>query len=107
MAEKSADKHIHDNGSQRRILDAIQLLAGHELHGLAPKDLVAALEVSPASITRDLHNLKEVGFAEQIQETGRWRLGPKVVQLSFAFSTELSRARQRLDEITLRYTRQP
>ncbi len=62
---------------------------------------------SPSTATRDLHNLKEVGFAEQIQETGRWRLGPKVVQVSFAFSHELARAQQRVSELQNRYTRLP
>ena len=102
-----AEKHIHDNGSQRRILDAIQLLAGHELHGLAPKDLVAALEVSPASITRDLHNLKSVGFVEQIGETGRYRLRPALVRISVAHATAMMRATQRLEEIRNRYSSEP
>ncbi len=107
MSDKHAEKHIHDNGSQRRILDAIQLLAGHELHGLAPKDLVAALEVSPASITRDLHNLVAAGFAEQIDETGRYRLGPALVRISVAHATAMMRAAQRLDDIRSRYSREP
>lgn len=99
--------HKYDNAGQQRILRALMVLAGNEFNGVAPGELAKAMKESPSTATRDLHNLKEVGFAEQIQETGRWRLGPKVVQLSFAFSTELTRARQRLDEITYRYTRQP
>lgn len=97
----------YDNAGQQRILRALLVLAGNEFQGVAPGELAKAMGESPSTATRDLHNLKEVGFAEQIQETGRWRLGPKVIQLSFAFQTELTRARQRLDEITLRYTRQP
>ena len=97
----------YDNAGQQRILRALLILAGNEFNGVAPGELAKAMGEAPSTATRDLHNLKEVGFAEQIQETGRWRLGPKVIQLSFAFSTELTRARQRLDEITCRYTRQP
>ncbi len=107
MSDKHAEKHIHDNGSQRRILDAIQLLAGHELHGLAPKDLVAALEVSPASITRDLHNLVAAGFVEQIAETGRYRLGPGLVRIAIAHATAMERAQSRLTETINRYRTEP
>ena len=107
MSDKHAEKHIHDNGSQRRILDPIQVLAGHELHGLAPKDLVAALEVSPASVTRDLHNLSAAGFVEQIGETGRYRLGPALVRISVAHATAMMRATQRLEEIRNRYSSEP
>ncbi len=107
MSDKHAEKHIHDNGSQRRILDAILLLAGQEMHGLAPKDLAAGLKVSPASVTRDLHNLKAVGFVEQIGETGRYRLGPALVRISVAHATALMRAAQRLEEIRNRYSSEP
>ena len=101
------DKHMHDNGSQRRILEAIRVLAGHELHGLAPKDLVAALEVSPASINRDLHNLTAAGFVEQIAETGRYRLGPVLVRIAIAHMTAMERAQTRLTETKNRYSSEP
>ena len=97
----------YDNAGQQRILRALVVLAGNEFQGVAPGELAKAMGESPSTATRDLHNLKAVGFAEQIQETGRWRLGPKVIQLSLAFSQELSRARARLDEISNRYTRLP
>lgn len=99
--------HKYDNAGQQRILRALLILAGNEFNGVAPGELAKAMNESPSTATRDLHNLKEVGFAEQIQETGRWRLGPKVIQVSLAFSQELSRARARLDEVSNRYTRLP
>lgn len=102
-----ADKHMHDNGSQRRILEAIQVLAGHELHGLAPKDLVAALKVSPASVTRDLHNLSAGGFVEQIGETGRYRLGPRLVRIAIAHASAMERAQERLANTINRYRTEP
>lgn len=107
MNDKHDERHIHDNGSQRRILDAIRVLAGHELHGLAPKDLVWALGTSPASITRDLHNLVTAGFAEQIAETGRYRLGPGLVRIAIAHATAMERAQQRLAETINRYRTEP
>lgn len=99
-------KRDYDSPAQQRILRALLVLAGNEFQGLAPGELAKALGVNPSTATRDLHNLREVGFAEQIQETGRWRLGPKPIQLSLAFSTAISRAQSRLNEINNRYTRE-
>jgi DNA-binding IclR family transcriptional regulator len=101
------DKHMYDNGSQRRILDAIQALAGHELHGLAPKDLAEQLNAGASSVTRDLHNLVSAGFAEQIAETGRYRLGPVLVRIAIAHTTAMERAQQRLTETINRYRSEP
>tara|TARA_R110001583_G_scaffold195522_3_gene375219 strand:+ start:47707 stop:48012 length:306 start_codon:yes stop_codon:yes gene_type:complete len=95
----------YDNAAQQRILRAVVVLAGNEFMGIAPGELAKALGESPSTATRDLHNMKEAGFAEQIEQTGRWRLGPKMVQVALSFSHELTRARTRLDEITQRYTR--
>lgn len=100
-------KSDYDNAAQQRILRALLVLSGNEFQGLAPGEVAKALGVGPSTATRDLHNLREAGFAEQIQETGRWRLGPKPVQIALAFSNQLQRAEQRLQEISNRYTREP
>lgn len=99
--------HQYDNSGQQRILRIVLTLAGHEQHGLAPKDLADSLQVSAGTITRDLHNLREVGLAEQIQETGRYRLGPKIVQVAIAHMTAMDRAAAQLNEIKTRYSREP
>jgi len=93
------------NNSQQRLLRTILLLAGNELAGLAPSDLAKALDTGPSNVTRDLANLKEAGLAEQLPETGRWRLGPKVVQIAVDFQLNLGRSQSRVDEIRQRYTR--
>ena len=98
--------HQYDNAAQQRILRIALMLGGHELHGIAPKDLADSLCVSGGTITRDLHNLREAGIAEQIQETGRYRLGPKLVQVAIAHMTAMDRAQRSLDEIKNRYTRE-
>lgn len=97
----------YDNAGQQRILRALVLLAGNELQGLAPSELARSLAVPASTVTRDLHNLRETGFAEQIQETGRWRLGPKPVQIALSFSVAIERAQARVAEIKNRYTREP
>lgn len=100
-------KDIYINAAQQRLLKAIVLLAGNEFSGLAPSDLAKALGTNPSNVTRDLANLKEAGLAEQLPDTGRWRLGPKLVQIALAFSDHMSRATSRIDEMQQRYTRQP
>ncbi len=96
-----------ENGqAQRRILRVIFALAGHELMGLAPVELQRALEITNAStVVRDLQLLKDVGIAEQIPETGRWRLGPKLIQVARDFEIAINKASQRIAEIKQRYTR--
>lgn len=84
----------------------ILLLSGNELMGLAPSEIQKSLDITSAStVTRDLAVLKDLGVAEQIQETGRWRLGPRIVQVARDFELALSKAAQRVDEIRNRYTR--
>lgn len=95
------------NAAQQRLLKVIVLLAGNEFSGLAPSDLAKALNTNPSNITRDLANLREGGIAEPLGDTGRWRLGPKVVQIALAFSDSMARSSSRMNEINQRYTRQP
>lgn len=98
-----ADKYVSDQ--QQRLLGLIRTLAGHELQGLAPGEITKLQGCDPAQTTRDLINLKHFGWAEQIAETGRWRLGPEIVQISLRFAAGLDRAQTRVDEIRNRFSR--
>ncbi len=97
----------YSNAAQERGYSVLMALAGNELMGVAPGEIARGLGVSPSNVTRDLAVLAKVGLAEQIPETGRWRLGPRIVQIALAFSTQLDRAKSRVAEIEQRYTRQP
>jgi DNA-binding IclR family transcriptional regulator len=99
-----SDRYI--NAAQQRVLKLVFRMAGHEIEGITPSELAAALRTSASNMTRDLANLKEAGIAEPL-ETGRWRLSPKVVQISLAASTAFARAQDRLDEAKQRYSTQP
>jgi len=99
-----SDRYI--NAAQQRVLKLIFRLAGHEIEGIAPSELAAAMRTSASNMTRDLANLKEAGWAEPL-ETGRWRLAPKAVQISLAAGTAFSRAQDRLDETRQRYYTHP
>jgi len=97
----------YTNAAQQRVLKIVQLLAGNEFSGLVPMDLAKALDTNPSNVTRDLANLQAAGLAEQIPETGRWRLGPKVIQIALAFSEHVAQATDRLNDLKHRYTRSP
>ena len=102
-AATPADRYISD--SQQRILSLIRTLGGHELQGLSNGEIASLQACDKAQVTRDLANLKHIGWAEQIAETGRWRLGPQIVQISLRYASGLSRAQTRLDEIQSRFGR--
>jgi DNA-binding IclR family transcriptional regulator len=97
----TADKYISE--AQQRILGLVVTLAGHEIEGLAPGDIAKFQSCSPSQVTRDLANLKHFGWAEQIQATGRWRLGPDIVRVATRHMTALDRAERRLAEIKSRF----
>jgi DNA-binding IclR family transcriptional regulator len=95
---------LYINAAQQRILAMLLRLAGHEIEGLAPSELASALHTSASNVTRDLANLREAGYAEKL-DNDRWRLTPRIVQISLAASTAFTRAQDRLDETRQRFTR--
>jgi DNA-binding IclR family transcriptional regulator len=96
-------KYISDQ--QQRLLQVIRTLAGNEIEGLAPGDIAKLVPCAPSQVTRDLANLKHFGWAEQLATTGRWRLGPQIVQIATRHMTAIDRASKKLDEVANRYSR--
>jgi DNA-binding IclR family transcriptional regulator len=96
----------YTNSSQQRILKVVQALAGHEITGVAPAALARDVGCSAACITRDLDNLHTAGMAEQVPDTGRWRLGPALVQIALKHMNALDRAEKRLAEVRNRFSRE-
>lgn len=100
--------------AQQRLLAVQMALAGHEVDGISLMELTTALATragkDPKSqknnIFRDLHNLKEAGLAEQLPDSERWRLAPRLVQVSASYQRYLDRAAARLDETRQRYGRE-
>jgi len=93
--------------SQQRIIKVMFILAGHEINGLAPGEIAKALSETPSKITRALANLKIAGVAEQLLETERWRLTPKLVQVAIAHMNALDKAESKLNEVRNRFSRTP
>ena len=95
----------YTNPAQQRLLRMVDLLAGHELHGLAPGEIAKALAIGPSSVTRDLDNLRSAGWAEQTPQGGRWRLSPHVVQISMRHAAAISAGQQQLNDVVQRFSR--
>lgn len=92
--------------AQLRLLEVIETLAGHEVFGLRLRDVATAVKASDPTALRDLQTLAEKGWAVQ-DDSGKWRLGPKPVQISNAFTWGIASARRKVDETEQRYTREP
>lgn len=101
----STSTSAYTNEGQQRILGLVTLLAGHEITGISPSDIGRQQGCSASAVTRDLQNLLQAGFAEQVPETGRWRLAPQVVQIAIRHMAALDRAQARLDETRNRFSR--
>jgi DNA-binding IclR family transcriptional regulator len=101
--------------SQQRGLAVMLALAGHEFDGVSLTEIATALAQrsgKPASsyknnVFRDLQNLKAAGLAEQLPDSERWRLGPKMPQIAQAYTRNLARISGRFEELQQRYSREP
>jgi DNA-binding IclR family transcriptional regulator len=87
-----------------RTCELFRLLAGNELHGLAPAQIAKALKVSPSWVSITLPGLAELGFLERIEASGRWRLGPAFVRIAHTVSANLAAAKRDLDNLQQRYS---
>lgn len=95
------------SSSQQRVLQVLLALAGNEFHGVTPGELAKATRSTASNMTRDLANLSLAGLAEEIPDTGRWRLGPKMVQLALAHLRHMDDIERRHNEVRQRYSREP
>lgn len=95
----------YTNAAQQRILQLIDLLAGHELQGLAPTEIARALGCGAPVVTRDLDNLRTAGWAELTPKGDRWRLTPHVIQISLRYATALNAGAQQWRDVQQRYGR--
>ncbi|MBL3601601.1 MAG: helix-turn-helix transcriptional regulator [gamma proteobacterium endosymbiont of Lamellibrachia anaximandri] len=97
----------YKSNSQQRIVKILLFLGGHEVNGLAPGEIANGLSITPNNVTHDLANLRLAGVAEQLPESGRWRLTPRVPQIAMAMLNGISRAESKTNEVKNRFTRNP
>jgi len=102
----STEKYRSD--SQQRLIKTIFVLAGHEIKGLAPSDIIRATGMSASQVTRTMTNMEIGGIAEKMPDmVDRWRLAPRFVQISVAMLNGISKAQDKLEESRQRFTRNP
>ncbi len=92
----------YTNAAQQRLLQLIDLLAGHELQGLANVDVARSMNCGAPMALRDLNNLRTAGWAEQTPQ-GRWRLAPHVIAISERYAAGVRASVQGLLDTTQRY----
>ena len=91
--------NISSSGS--RILRVLKALRGHTLNGVSNGELASALSESPAYINRALNTLIEEGLAIKL-DSGRFAPGTQLLQIAIAYSNEMNRAQDRINEINQR-----
>ncbi|HBA35078.1 MAG TPA: transcriptional regulator [Gammaproteobacteria bacterium] len=89
------------------ILNVLDLLLRHTIHGLTATDIVRATGYSAPNVSRYLKTLEETGWAERIPETNRIRASLRVAQRAVNVMVEFDRAYERLNEIKNRITVKP
>ena len=92
---------MKDDGTIRALLNGLRVrerLMDHFAEGASPTELSHATGITASSMTRILATLRKAGFAEQIPETGRWRLSHRIARKGVHISQSLVRARDRLEE---------
>ena len=97
----------YTNAAQQRVLQLIDLLAGHELQGLAPTEIARALGCGAPVVTRDLDNLRTAGWAELHPAGKTWRLAPHAIQISLRYAAGLQMGAQHLQGTQRRYGTPP
>ena len=97
----------YTNAAQQRLLQLIDLMAGHELQGLTPGEIVKALAVNGSTVTRDLDNLRTAGWAELHPGGKTWRLAPHAIQISLRYAAGLQMGAQNQRDTQRRYGTPP
>lgn len=97
----------YTNPAQQRILQVVLALFGDVVQGYTPSALARAVGCSPQVITRDLDNLRTAGLAERDEDTGHWRLTPRLPQQAVKVWSAIDRAERRLTEAKNRFSRSP
>lgn len=102
----SDDKYTSEQ--VQRVLRVLLVLASNEFRGLLLKEVAIAAECSNDNALRALENLRTAGLAERsAYDDKRWQLGPRLVQIAFAFDTALQKAQRELNDRRQRFTRTP
>lgn len=95
----------YTNDAQQRLVKLVLVMFGDVVNGYLPSELAKAVGASPGTMTRDLDNLETAGLARPDEETGRWRLTPRLPQQAIKVFNAIDAADQRVQEARNRFTR--
>lgn len=94
--------------SLKKGIAIIMALKGHEFNGLAPSEIAKACGISNSDVTNLRKTLMEIGLVEEVRGIhGRYRIGHKLIQISYANAAAIQRLRAQADEEEQRSTRLP
>jgi DNA-binding IclR family transcriptional regulator len=85
--------------SYLRLAKVRDLLWEHMVHGLSPTEIAAAAREPKSYVTRAMQTLRAAGDAEQIADTGRWRISVRYARHAVAVYRSLDRGAARIEEI--------
>lgn len=88
-------------GQTARCLRIIEKLCEHALDGMSNKELAAALDTSPANISRDVSLLASLGWAETM-ENGRYAVTLKPLALMRLYQLHIADVTARAEEFNRR-----
>lgn len=94
----------YTNEAQQRLVKLILLMFTDVVNGLAPSVLAREIGCSKPVMTRDLDNLLTAGVAERDENTGLFRLTPRLPQQAIKVWTAIERAERRVAEAKHRFT---
>lgn len=103
-AKTDAAPGKNDGALTLRCLAALEQLSGHVVAGMANKDLAVALGCSPTNVTRATDLLRDKGWVEKDEGSGRFRVTPRFARLSFSVTADLERSQAALTEQKRNYT---
>lgn len=94
----------YTSAPQQRLLQLVDLLAGHELQGVTLSAIAKALNCNPSVVVRDTFNLQAAGWAERTPDGERWRLAPHVVRISLRHAAAIRAGEQQLQDLMRRFS---
>ena len=102
MTKKQSTKPVE---SALKVFKTLDVLTHNFATGYSPAELMKATNQSGAAITRHLKTLIEVGYAEQIPDTGRYRPSHRYAQHAVSIMRSLDKAKQQAEQSLARITR--
>lgn len=98
----SESNSSYTSTTQQRVLRTLKALFGFEVTGITSADLAKHLNTSNDRCFKDLKNLEEAGFAEQLPNK-KWRISPNLGKEALKILKRIDEHQQYFDEVVNRY----